>query len=56
MGAQLRDRIEIPLELFLGQDLVNLGVAGATKPDHFPNGRAIELPFVALVVMPGCAG
>src|SRR5690349_24249685 len=53
MGAQLRDRIEIALELFLGQDLVNLAVARATKPGPLPNDRAIELAFIALVVMPG---
>ena len=51
MRTQFLDGVKIPLQLFYCQQLVNLGVTRAAKADHVPHRRAIEFPFVTLVVM-----
>lgn len=53
MRTQLLDRVEFPLQLFLGQELMNLGMAGAAKSDDRMHGSTSECSLVSFVVMPG---
>jgi hypothetical protein len=54
MSPQLLDGVESPFQLFLGQDFVDLGMAGSANSDNLPHRHAIEIAFVSLVMMP-CA-
>lgn len=53
MGAQFCNGIKIALQLFLGQQLMNLRMAGTAEADDLAHGRAGEVAFVPLVVVPG---
>ena len=53
MGAQLGDRVEIALKFLLAQQRVDLRMARPANADDFLHHRAIELAFVALVVVAG---
>jgi hypothetical protein len=52
MPAQPGYGVEFAFELFLGQKLVDLRMAGAAKANDLSNFGAWELAFVPLVVMP----
>lgn len=52
MCFQLRHGVELALELLLRQQRVNLGVTWATDANDLPHNLALEVAFIALVVMP----
>ena len=49
--SQLLDRVEVPLELLLGQHFVNLRMARPANPDHLPHHCPVEIAFVLFIMM-----